>query len=385
MSLDQTPLSDSISAILGSAPLNDWALIDELETLASTHGNTVYDEFFYVLTRNRFGPEKAFLHWNNIISHIETVIAEPFQHQGLLPSVVHYLQKMTSILSDPRLLESSIINNIQKTSVTDGLTCLYNQTFFKSTLAKQISMVRRHHETLSIVLFDLDHFKQYNDTFGHLAGDHALKQTAAIILSELRESDIAARYGGEEFAVLLPYTTRLMALKVADRIRKAVDKAVFCHQEFTPSGSLTISGGVAQLSQETADAEALIEHADQELYRAKARRNCISPISSDRRRDFRRPVRSLVECSPHGADTYHPALSVDISRVGISIGCEWNLDIEMPVKLRFKKPYWNESAFIEATVRQSKRVGDFNVIGMEFKDGLPEIPDKLLAYAGSVR
>ena len=385
MTLDQKPLSDAVTTILGSSPANDWTLVDELEALASVHGKAVYDEFFYVLTRNRFGPDSAFSHWNNVVSHIETVIAEPYQHQGLLPSVAHYFQKMTGILTDLRLLDAHFVNSIQKTSVTDGLTSLYNQTFFKNALAKQISMVKRHGGTLSVVLFDLDHFKQYNDTFGHLAGDHALKQTAAIIQKELRDSDIAARYGGEEFALLLPHTSQSKALMVAERIRRTVDMADYCHQELTPSGSLTISGGVAELTHDIADAAALIEMADRELYQAKTHRNCVSPNSSDRRRDFRRPVRSLVECSPDGADIFHPALTYNISRVGISIGCEWSLDVEMPVKLRFRKPYWNESAFVDATVRQSKRVGDLTVIGMEFMNESPELADRLLKGASLAR
>jgi diguanylate cyclase (GGDEF)-like protein len=363
-------LSHTITSMLRSSTEDDWALIEGMEFLAATHGNVVYDEFFFVLTQTRFGPEKAFSHWNNVISHVSSVITTQYIHQGLLPTIIHYLQKKTGVISDPRFLESNYIDNIQRSSITDGLTGLYNQTFFKNTLSKLISQLRRHGgPPLSVVLFDLDHFKHYNDTLGHLAGDHALKNTATIINKSLRDSDIAARYGGEEFALLLPQTSRTMAQKVANRIRQAIEKASFQGQELTPSKNLTISGGVAELSKGVDNVEALIEAADRELYKAKSRRNCICPNVDDRRRGIRRSVRSLVECAPNGEPAFRPALSVDISEVGMALGCDWKLVVDSPVRIKFKRPYWKDDIDLNAIVRQTKKVGDLNFVGMEFDGG----------------
>lgn len=371
MHQENNDLSLHISAMLRSSNDDDWALIDGLESLAAIHGIEVYDEFFFVLTQRRFGPKTAFKHWKNVIAHVGSVITTKYLHQGLLPSILHYLQKETGSICDPRFLESDYIENIQRSSITDGLTGLYNQTFFKSSLAKLISQLRRHGGSpCSLVLFDLDHFKHYNDTAGHLAGDRALKDTASIIHRNLRESDIAARYGGEEFALLLPQTSKTMAQKVANRIRHAIETTSFKGQELIPSGNLTISGGVAEFSKSAIkDADAMIEAADRELYRAKVRRNCICPSQDDRRRGIRRPVRSIVECALHGESRFRPALSVNISEVGMALGCDWGLTVGSPVRLKFKKPYWTYNIDLNATVRQAEKIGEMNYVGMEFDGG----------------
>jgi diguanylate cyclase (GGDEF)-like protein len=367
-------LSQTITSLLRSSAQDDWALIAGLEFLASTHGKEVYDEFFYVLTQRRFGTEKAISHWNNVISHMDYFVKTQYLHQGLLPTIIHYLQKKTGVMSDIRFLESDFIDNIQRSSITDGLTGLYNQTFFKNTLAKLISQLHRHGgSSLSVVLFDLDNFKHYNDTLGHLAGDHALKNAATIIHKSLRGCDIAARYGGEEFALLLPQTSKSMALKVANRIRQAIEKASFQGQELTPSKNLTISGGVAEMTKDLMDAETLIDAADRELYKAKTRRNCICPNIDDRRRGIRRPVKSLVEYALNGESVFRPALSVDISEVGVALGCDWKLEVDSPVRLKFKKPYWTDDIDVNAIVRQTKIQGDLNFIGLEFNRGFPGV------------
>jgi diguanylate cyclase (GGDEF)-like protein len=368
---ENSVLSTSITSMLRSSNNDDWELIEGINSLASIHGNVVYDEFFYALTQMRFGADLAFSHWNNVISHVGSVITSQYMHQGLLPAVLHYMQKETGVIHDPRFFESDFIDTIKRSSITDGLTGLYNQTFFKNSLSKLICQSRRHAgQPFSIVLFDLDYFKQYNDSVGHLAGDHALKNTAKIINKSLRESDIAARYGGEEFALLLPQTTKEMAQRVANRIRHAIEKAPFQGQELIPAGNLTISGGVAEFTNGTDDdIESLIEAADRELYKAKIRRNSVCPNKSDRRRGIRWTVRSLVECSVNGKSDYWPAISMNISEVGMALGCDVGLPVGSPVKLKFKKPYWTYNVDLNAIVRQNKKVGELSFVGMEFEGG----------------
>ena len=367
---ENNPLSHQIASLLKLSNNDDWALIEGMGLLAAAHGNDVYDEFFHVLTEKRFGPDVAISHWNSVISHRESIITTSYLHQGLLPAIIHYLQKEAGVISNPRFFESDYIENIKRSSITDGLTGLYNQTFFKNALAKMISQLRRHSgPALSVVLFDLDRFKQYNDTLGHLAGDLALKSTAAIIKKNLRESDIAARYGGEEFALLLPHTSKVMAQKVAHRIRQSIERKQFPGQELTPSGNLTVSGGVAEFDKDTDNIEALIEAADRELYKAKIRRNCICPAEDERRRGIRRPVRSLVECSHYDESRFLPVLSMNISEVGVALGCDKGFEVGTPLKLRFKKPFWTYDIDLTATVRQCHHTGDMSFVGMEFDGG----------------
>jgi diguanylate cyclase (GGDEF)-like protein len=152
---------------------------------------------------------------------------------------------------------------VQRLSTTDTLTRLHNRRGFEARLADEMKKVRRYKSPLAAVMIDIDHFKQYNDTYGHPAGDAILQQVAAVIRSQVRETDFVARYGGEEFVLLLPETGKSNAMKAADKIRMAVEASQ------GPGQALTISLGVAASPEDTTNAQALIELADQALYRAK--------------------------------------------------------------------------------------------------------------------
>ena len=144
-------------------------------------------------------------------------------------------------------------------ALRDGLTGLYNHRFFQTEL--QTLIKRKAYRKISLLMLDLDNFKHINDTYGHQAGDKILQRVAAILLENIRETDIAARYGGEEFAVILPGISLKEALKVAERNRKAIKNRCAC----------TISIGVSALPECATTAQELIKTADQALYRAKAK------------------------------------------------------------------------------------------------------------------
>ncbi|HTW83749.1 MAG TPA: diguanylate cyclase [Candidatus Sulfotelmatobacter sp.] len=151
----------------------------------------------------------------------------------------------------------------------DGLTAVDNRRAFDEHLEAELRNATRHEEPLALLLIDVDDFKRYNDTYGHLAGDETLQSVAAIIRSTLaRPSDTIARYGGEEFAVLLPRTSASGAFTVAERIRTAVVAARRDHKTNRATHVVSISIGVAVTTTGTPDA--LIAAADEALYRAKA-------------------------------------------------------------------------------------------------------------------
>ena len=150
----------------------------------------------------------------------------------------------------------------------DPLTGIGNRAAMEEALQREISLARRHGDSLSIVLFDIDHFKHINDTWGHACGDQALRAFAEVARAQVRSSDHLYRYGGEEFLLLLRNTRLQGALRLAERIRR--------HMERTPLNCggheihVTASAGVAELL-DGEDAEALIERADRALYEAKHR------------------------------------------------------------------------------------------------------------------
>ncbi|MGE0874605.1 MAG: GGDEF domain-containing protein [Burkholderiales bacterium] len=149
----------------------------------------------------------------------------------------------------------------------DSLTGLANRGAFLAEFEREVSRSSRSGGRFSLVMFDLDHFKQLNDRHGHPAGDHVLREFADILRASVRQHDVAGRYGGEEFVVLMPDMGKDIAVKVAERIRDAVQA-----REFEYAGRrmhVTVSGGVATLGEDGADWDALLKAADKALYAAK--------------------------------------------------------------------------------------------------------------------
>ncbi len=151
----------------------------------------------------------------------------------------------------------------EQLSVTDGLTGLLNRRYLEERLDEEIKRSSRHRFPMSVLMLDVDDFKSYNDSFGHQAGDAALKIAADVIRESLRNEDVAARYGGEEFSVMLPQTSSEEASAIAERIRSRIETAQF------PFRPVTISIGIASYSHELQTAVELIRAADNALYQAK--------------------------------------------------------------------------------------------------------------------
>lgn len=168
-----------------------------------------------------------------------------------------------------------------KLSITDGLTGLFMVRHFKIKLNEEVKRARRYEKIFSIVFFDIDHFKKFNDTYGHQVGDQVLIQVAQIFKSSLREElDISARYGGEEMIALLPETSADNAFKVAERLRKKIDGYAF--EGFEEPLHVTISVGIAEFPLHDNDPEKLIKKADTALYECKNRgRNTTCIYSQD--------------------------------------------------------------------------------------------------------
>jgi diguanylate cyclase (GGDEF)-like protein len=171
-------------------------------------------------------------------------------------------------------IERAYHEEIYRLTTVDGLTQVFNKRYFLESLEREVARSNRYRREMSLVMFDIDHFKKINDTYGHLAGDQVLKVMASTIKSKIRREDLFARYGGEEFSIVLPEIDGYNAQQFAEKIRRIVEQT-----EFTFEGTrmeVTISMGVATLDAETSDAASLIKKADERLYEAKkAGRNCV--------------------------------------------------------------------------------------------------------------
>src|SRR6185295_15434243 len=147
------------------------------------------------------------------------------------------------------------------------LTGAYNKRYFLEFLEREIARCARHRRPLSLVMFDIDHFKAINDQHGHLTGDHVLREMSRRLLHRIRREELLARYGGEEFAVVLPETDLAGARTFGEQVRRIVGDQMFEYEGHT--FPITISGGVATVEGEDIDGSALIKRADDLLFRAK--------------------------------------------------------------------------------------------------------------------
>jgi diguanylate cyclase (GGDEF)-like protein len=168
--------------------------------------------------------------------------------------------------------KSRLFEKIQQLSQHDGLTGLFNHRMFVEKLAQEINRLQRTGKPLSLMMLDIDHFKQFNDNYGHQVGDSVLKELAAIMRAQSRSHsiDICCRYGGEEFAIIMPELELKNAITVAERFRKAVESHMFPIKDNKREGSVTISIGVAALqSGDELTPEMLTKKADDALYISK--------------------------------------------------------------------------------------------------------------------
>jgi diguanylate cyclase (GGDEF)-like protein len=228
-------------------------------------------------------------------AHLNQYIGKPWDETALLLSVESLLRqyrlthenkqliaslssKNQALIEMNRELEAKIHerthelaeanSRLAQLAVTDGLTGLYNHRHLHERLTLEVERSQRSKLPLSLLMLDVDHFKQFNDTFGHPAGDEVLRQLARVLNDTRRANDVVARYGGEEFAVILVDTAKFTAAKVAERVRERIFGHDFSDAA-QKAGKITVSIGVATFPDDGTDAEGLVRAADTALYAAK--------------------------------------------------------------------------------------------------------------------
>ncbi len=285
--------------------LNDYEdddrLIKELNQIIEKEGEKAYPVIFHVLTNLEIEPEDAMESWAEIITHYEKLVSILGRKVNLRTALCDYFCSIQKSLKNPKVVEIQLFEKTVKASRFDSLTGLYNRQSFDETVEREINRGKRHGKELSILFFDLDDFKEVNDSFGHQIGDEVLKQVAKIVLHEKRSEDLAARYGGEEIVVILPETGKIDSLVLGERIRKRVEEMRIDSNGH--SVRLTISGGLASFPENATDAKSLLKCADNALYRAKGSgKNSISFFSQDKRRYMRIEIDHEVKVRELGFD-----------------------------------------------------------------------------------
>ncbi|HEC69173.1 MAG TPA: GGDEF domain-containing protein [Candidatus Omnitrophica bacterium] len=178
-------------------------------------------------------------------------------------------EQLPYLVSQLRLLidRAHLYKKLEKISLTDSLTHLPNRRYFMERYEDEFRRSEKFKFDLSFLMVDIDHFKNYNDTFGHLAGDVILREVANLLKENIREIDFVGRFGGEEFSIFLPQTSKEQAISVSERLREKIAESEI--QAYDEKVKLTISIGVATFPENSRDKDLLIEVADKALYQAK--------------------------------------------------------------------------------------------------------------------
>lgn len=253
---------DLVAALAGDRPLTEFetALLDDLR---KSRGAEFFPDVLYAITHECFPPTVAEGLWEEVLRHKFEMSKALQRNVGVAVAALDFLSNLKGELKSPTLIGESHVADIARLALRDGLTRLFNHTTCLDKIAVEMRLHRRYGRPASLMMVDVDGFKEINDRHGHQAGDRALAALGAIIERTTRASDICCRYGGEEFAVILPSTGIEEAGLLAERLRVEAERGM-------PDGrALTVSIGVASCGEDTDTAQSLVEKADAALYRAK--------------------------------------------------------------------------------------------------------------------
>jgi diguanylate cyclase (GGDEF)-like protein len=258
-----TPLSlDLVSALAGDRPLSG-SETETINTMKQDRGEKFYSDLLYAITHRFFSPSVAEGMWNSILRHKYEMSSIMKRNIRIAVASLDYLSNMTTEIPSATVSDEAYIADLVRLSVHDGLTGLFNHSSCFRKIDAELKRYVRYNTVVSLMMIDIDNFKEINDTFGHQTGDDVLASLGRIIREEAREADICCRYGGEEFAVIMPLTDASNAGALAERLRVRVAQSLF------DGRSVTVSIGVASCGEKIRTPQELVKKADSALYGAK--------------------------------------------------------------------------------------------------------------------
>jgi diguanylate cyclase (GGDEF)-like protein len=253
---------DLVSALARDRPLTE-AEKNRLSDLKRSRGSRFFSDLLYSITHQYFPPEVAEDLWTEVLRHKYGLSKALGRNVRIAVAALDYLSNITGNMGSATLVGEAYIEDIVGLSLRDGLTGLFNHTYFYQQINLEVRLYVRYGALVSLVLIDIDDFKEVNDTYGHREGDRILAAMGKTFMRVARDSDICSRHGGEEFAVILPLTDVHEAGVFANRLRMEL-------VERLPGGrTVTVSIGVASCGKKTGTYRDLVEKADAALYQAK--------------------------------------------------------------------------------------------------------------------
>jgi diguanylate cyclase (GGDEF)-like protein len=376
---DKSKLMQRLLSLLKMERKFNYFTLEINEILAYSRKELLYSKLLELFINLNFGEGEARNHWENIIKNIDFMKNHLNREIGLRVAIVDYFINHTEMMKEPIVVEMRVFKENEKLALVDSLTGLFNKRFYDITVRKEYKKALRFNQIFSLVLLDLDDFKQVNDTKGHLFGDEVLANFGKFLLSYSREEDIICRYGGEEFIVILPEITGDGALMYAERIRK-----IFKEDDFFKKHKITFSGGISTFPYNGKDLEGLFKSVDKSLYAAKyAGKDCIIKSTGNKRRfkRFNKSWKIQYQCL---GDSFNDnkaqieeVISQDISIGGLRFESKEELKIDSLILLKLGIPD-NDESVISGKVLWVKRINkELFSYGVKFNDIDTKVENKL--------
>jgi len=268
--MDKTSLSQDLMFIQedGTIPYDELIKFANnpsyLNQYIQKYGQKLYQQCIFSLTHISINESLSKTTWQKIVDHRKTLNTSLHRDVGLKVAAIDYLENISDKDFEMTVIEHDKVDDIVDVATIDQLTSLYVRSMFDEMLKQEFEQYLRNDQKLSIMMLDIDNFKDFNDTYGHQGGDEALKTIGNVLLNAVRKSDIACRYGGEEMVVIMPHTDMDTALEVAQRIRQKIEATEINGR------NLTVSIGVSEVNASVKSADGLLKMADDALYQAKA-------------------------------------------------------------------------------------------------------------------
>ncbi len=365
--------SEQLNALLQRAAASCEPSPAPWERLAREFGEEIYAEALYRLSRLELPPSEARDTIHTVLLHQDGLCQALGRNVSLVTALCDYFIQVKPMLREPILVEVNLLRQKEEGASRDELTGLFNRRSFNQEIPREMERFRRFGQSFTLLMLDLDHFKRFNDDFGHSAGDQALRDFARILGDTARLYDRAVRYGGEEFAVILPQASREEAAGVAERIRQNLERhrVVFAGQELP---GLTVSIGLACFPADALDMASLVERADQALYQAKRTRNCVRPYGDQQRSHTRFILSDPLPVSLLGPTSELSALARDISFGGLLCETRTPLELATSLDLVLADSVLGIRLPIRAQVSRILAAGDSFHLGLSFD--LPGVEDQ---------
>jgi len=341
-------------------------VIDLFQNMLDKQGTHVYSQILNTLTSLELNEQDAQKHWEQIVRNWQDLSEQLGRKIALQTAVCDYFTSIHNTLKSPKIIDIRLYEKTVLNTYVDKLTGLYNRRYADEILSLEMAYAKRHNLDLSLLFFDIDNFKDVNDTFGHDAGDLFLRQVSDIINKIKRVEDVACRFGGEEMLLFLRETDGSSALIIGQRILKKVGDLRLEYRGQTIS--TTISAGLATYPLHGETAEELLKSGDAALYQAKgAGKNSIACSSIDKRRSLRVDLSVPIMMKEFSFTDEHKIQvnANNISLGGFSFQTNSQLQLGMKIQVELQMPEQKPLLLIANVVRIEETSQGNSNIGTE--------------------